>query len=178
MIYKMNHLSGTVRAGNQYIMSQMVDYRVQLLSLTADHKYVRKRRSGAWLYKTLIEQVQKFTLCTFLLSMTWAACSFRFLEMWLLVAEEEAMKWRPGSPRRGAARSCESKGTEALLNSTEPVAVLTGFLLKWCSGEFCWVSVKLESAVCFWQDLIFWCNTMLLGAAISAPYFLHLFSGI
>lgn len=43
----MNHLSGTVRAGNQYIMSQMVDYRVQLLSLTADHKYVRKRRSGA-----------------------------------------------------------------------------------------------------------------------------------
>lgn len=114
--------------------------------------------------------------------MSWAACSFSFLgDVAFIHMEEEALKGHGGlvAWEKRSSKTLHVQRDRDPGNSEGRMAVLSHFFLKGGSGELGLVFlVKLLSIMCFWQDHLFWCNVVLLQAAISACYFPYLFFGL
>lgn len=117
--------------------------------LTADLKYAGKHSAGVSLGKTLIEQVQKFTLYAFLPTMGLAVCSFSFLGDVAFIHREEEAREGPGGRvawEKRSSKTLQVRRDGYPGNSEELMAGLSGFFLKRGSGEFCSVFFFSEVA--------------------------------
>lgn len=124
-------------------MSCLRQWITQFNCLTANLKYAGKHSAGVCLGKMLIEQVQKFSLYTFLPTMSWAVCSFSFLgDVAFIHMEEEALKGHGGPVawEKRSSKSLQVWRDRDPGNSKGLMAVLCSFFLKGGSGEFCLVS--------------------------------------